>query len=215
MRAEIDYRAALESASGNTEYSALVAGANLCKLALKLWWEEGEFKIRPATVAKEMEKICRTLSKRGIKFRSRPHANARWTYALAAVEAFGGLNRAAESKLERAFQDLLDLGAMTDAAGLALDFCYCLLRELRWEDAITVTSTLLQHPSADQLPRSWLLALRQWESALVKREVQHVISVISPTFGLIRGVSLTWRESCEGSRTPKSRYGDREDTLGL
>lgn len=210
-RAERDYRSALRHATPNTEYCALAASGNLCKLALQLWWETGDYKIRPSAIAKEMARICKILTKRGIKFRSRPHANARWVYGLAVAEAFGGLNRAAEFKLERAYHDLLDLGAMTDAASLALDLCYCYLRENRWEDMLTTIATLIQHPLAAKLPADWLQALLAWKAAIERREIQNAIS---STFLLIRGFPVSVQPA-QREHIPRSRHGDRDDTLGF
>jgi hypothetical protein len=209
--AEIDYRAALRCCSANTEACVIAASANLCKIAIRLWWERGEYKIHPQAIAKDMKRVCGALSKQGIKLRSRPHANARWVYGLATIESYGGsISQEAESRLERAFNDLLDLGAMKDAACLALDLGYCFFRENRWDDTLTVISTLLNHPLAHELPPSWLQALSLLEQSIATHELQQVIS---STFNLIRGISVT--TPGEGIPIPRSRYGDRTDTLGF
>lgn len=210
-RAEIDYRAALLCASHRTEISAIAATTNLACLALRSWWATGHRKIPPASIAKEMKRVCRLLRKKGIRYNSRAHAVARWLYGLASVEAYGSLNRSDENRLQRAFLDLLDLGAIQDAAKLALDLSYCYLRENRSDDSLGTTDTVLCHSTAGRLPKEWRDALLVWREAIEQRQVS---SAIARTFKVIRGFHIVWNRP-ERVEIPKSRFGDRSDTMGL
>jgi tetratricopeptide (TPR) repeat protein len=209
--AENDYRAALLCSSHHTEYSAIAATASLACLALRVWWSSGQGKISPAKIAKEMKRICRLLTRKGIRYHSRAHAKARWLYSIASAEAYGSLNRSDENRLERALLDLLDLGAIKDAAMLVLDLGYLYLRDGRFDDLLAVTDTVLLHSNVADLPPEWRQALAVWKEAVKQRQFSVAISA---TFKTIRGFSVNW-EGSQGIKIPESRYGDRSDTIGF
>lgn len=210
-QAERDYRRALKCASSRAQFCVVAALSNLCNLSLRSWWENGDRLIQPARLAHEMRKVCTHLTKKGIRHGSATHAKARALYGLASVEAYGGLNPSNESRLERAFRDLLDSCAIKDAAVLALDLGYCYLREGRWDDLLTTTVTVLHHPSATSLPPTWRQALSLWVTAIEHRQISRAIS---QTYKTIRGFCPEWGEA-EEVPIPKCRYGDRSDTLGF
>lgn len=209
--AEVDYRAALGCASARTEFCVIAAVTNLAHLSLRCWWASNDRVIHPLQLANEMRKVCSYLTKKGIRHGSPAHAKARALYGLASVEAYHGLNRSNEARLEGAFRDLLLQNAIEDAAVLALDLGYCYLREGRWEDLLTTTVTVLHHPAAKLLTPRWRQALELWKVAIEKSEVS---CAIKETFTAIRGFAPGWAEA-KDVPLPKSRYGDRADTLGF
>ena len=111
--------------------------------------------------------------------------------------------------------DLLDLGAIEDAARLCLDMCHLYYRESRWEDMAIITATVLQHAQARGLPKSWYDALLLWQVAIEKGETEKVFIDV---FEKIRGFRIRLPRHAAPSadvHLPRQRYGDREDTGGL
>jgi len=217
VEAEAGYRKALKECTEGTPKTALMALINLNSLALSTWWQgpDGRRRIKPAKVVAAMTTVCRSLAHQEFGRKSRPHAYARWIMAIAIAEIFGWLNRPAEQKLLNAMDDLLELGALDDAARLCLDMCHLYYRESRWDDMAIVTATVLQHAQARGLPKSWYDALLLWQVAIEKGETEKVFIDV---FEKIRGFRIRLPRHAAPSgdvHLPRQRYGDREDTGGL
>lgn len=206
-------REALKACTPKTPRAAFYSLSNLCSLAVTTWWVEPQARnsIDPNRIAAEMRKICRNLKRLGIGRNTVTHAKARWMYGIAMAQSFDHLNRSAENRLMKALEDLLDLGAMAEAARLCLDMCYWYLQEERWEDLETVTATVLYHPGARQLPESWYDVLVIWQRAIERRQVN---AVISEVFLKIRGVRVPPNVSLDQD-DPHHKHKDRADTLGF
>lgn len=215
--AEEGYRKALRECTEKTPGTALAALINHNSLALEMWWHEpgGRRRIRAGKVVADMKSVCLKLAHQKYGRKSRLHAQARWMMAIAIAESFGWLNRAAEERLLNVLDDLLELGAVTDAAQLCLDMCHLYYRESRWEDMAMVTATVLHHAQARKLAKSSYEALMLLQVAIEKGEVEKALADV---FERIRGfrVQLPRRAIPQGDvHVPRQRYGDREDTGGL
>jgi tetratricopeptide (TPR) repeat protein len=215
--AEAGYLKALAECTEGTPKTALMALINHNSLAVLIWWQtpKGRHRIKPGKVVATMKTVCRSLAHQKYGRKSVPHAYARWVMAIAIAERFGWLNRAAEERLQNALGDLLELGAIEDAARLCLDMCYLYYRESRWDDMAIVTATVLEHVQARGLPKSWYEALLLWQVAIEKGETAKVFIDV---FEKIRGFRIRVPRLAVPSgdvHVPRQRYGDREDTGGL
>jgi hypothetical protein len=215
--AEEGYGKALRECSERTPKTALAALVNHNSLVLAIWWQDpqGKQRVKPGKVVADMRSVFQKLAHQKYGRKSRPHAYARWVMAIAIAERFGWLNRAAEERLQNALGDLLELGAIEDAARLCLDMCYLYYRESRWDDMAIVTATVLEHVQARGLPKSWYEALLLWQVAIEKGETAKVFIDV---FEKIRGFRIRVPRLAVPSgdvHVPRQRYGDREDTGGL
>jgi hypothetical protein len=211
------YRAALKKCTAETPRTTLAALLNLNSLAVPVWWQDphGHQRISPGKVAASLKNVCQKLRRQGFSRKSRPHAQARWLLGVAIAESFEWLNKPAEEKLLNALADLLELGAIEDAARLCLDMCYLYYRESRWDDMAIVTATVLHHVQARGLPKSWYEALLLWQVAIEKGETAKVFVDV---FEKIRGFRIRVPRLAVPSgdvHVPRQRYGDRADTGGL
>lgn len=212
-QAEVDYNLALRSCSVRTEACSFAAITNLGNLAIRCWWTGHDGPSPdPMALASNLSKVCKRMTQRGIPFRSKVHARARWVYGLATYEAYGSLNREAENRLERALQDLLSLGAISDAAELALDLGYCYMKEQRWDDLLIVTTTIIQHPDIASIPVSWREALLIWKDAVEQHAIESVVSI---TYKTVRGIEVALEPAFDSHAVPRFRHSDRTDTLGF
>lgn len=212
--AEKTCRASLKACTPNTPKTALRNLINLCTITTTLWWSEpnNRHSINPHEFAADMNKVYRALKRLGIEKKTVAHAHVRWLSGIAMAQSFGHLNKSAEDRLMNAFEDLLELGAMAEAAKICLDICYWYLQEGRWEDLETAIASVLYHSRATDLPDGWYDMLIVWQRAVESREIG---AVITKVFQKIKGIRVPPHVQLSPELNPKHRHRDRADTLGF
>lgn len=180
-----DYLQALESSPTCLKRTRLAALAGISAAAVSLWFSGQSTRYAdPVTVVEMMERFRTTLRHEDIPYNSLVDARARWILGLALFKLMGGLSDCAEKHLTDSRSVLLEKSAPQDAAGLTLEYHWCLLHDGRKQKALDDWAVVRHW--IDALPEKWKVTLGMWGDALRQSVIEE--KVARRVFRELRGI---------------------------
>lgn len=136
-----------------------------------------------STIMSLIEMARRELRRRRIPRKSIPHAKLRWVRALV-MKRVGAIRRA-EHFLEKAREDFITLGAMTEVAKISLDLGDIYFREKRWADLARISVDTV-HLDRSLYDHEILSALLLWRQGILEESLDE--KTISFAYEKIYGI---------------------------